>query len=137
MHKRFSVIGDVAYLSGRLREADRMEVEALGFTPFSALMQGHLGDHCWTVEFNGEPVCMYGVNKGLVWLLGSDRLLENKTRFARQSLIERDRLLSMYPVLTNIVHLNNTIHVRWLKWLGAEFGQIHNEFQEFKLCVAP
>lgn len=126
---RASHMGDVAMLKDHLREADQMELRAGGSTPYTALMNGLKlsSPHAYTVQVNGFPVAMFGVvpvansNFGVIWFLGTDKLLEIKWQFLRQSKYYLDMLSRDYQLLFNDVHHDNKLHIRWLKWLGFSF----------------
>ncbi len=64
---------------------------------------------------------------GAVWLLGSDALTQPPLR--RQFLVEGtvylDTLHRFRPLLWNVVDERNTLHVRWLKWMGFTFINRH------------
>ncbi len=87
---------------------------------------------------------MYGVvpegNNGRIWMLASDKLKHHARGLCVQSKIELDSLKQNYSMLFNIVDERNKMTMKWLKWLGFEFGQSHalgqdNQlFKEFYLC---
>lgn len=113
-----------------LRQADRVELLAgSGETPTAALLRGlEVSDECWTVLAPEGPICIFGVcalGPGLaaVWLLGSDGIVKHYREFARRSKIIMQEIADYYGVLTNLVHPDNAVHLRWLQWLGAELGE--------------
>lgn len=118
---------DVYDIAGRLRAADKAEVEALGHTPDEALMNGfNHSDLLYTILYEGKPCGMVGVGKhlegtGVVWMLGTDELTANPKAFLRKCK-ERFSDLFIEPLLCNYVHANNEAHIRYLKWMGADFG---------------
>ena len=121
---------DVLYLSDNLREADRLEVEAGGRTPFEALNNGYeRSEFLRTITYNGKPCGMVGIgfydlpdlaDMGCVWMLGTDDLTANPRRFLEAC---RAYLPDLFikPVLCNYVWAQNDVHIRYLEWMGAEF----------------
>ena len=124
-HHRKSVLSDVVDLSPHLRKADKREVETLGLTPETALCVGYIQSSvCRTiVNGDGEPVAMFGVvpsdkMSGIVWMLGSNLLLDIKTIFLKQCRHEVIQLNTLYPHLYNVIDSRNTLHIKWIKWCG-------------------
>lgn len=139
--------GDVnAILKVGLRKADRKECEAQGISEDRALRESfELSPGCLTVMSGGKPVAMFGVAPvpgdsvtGIVWFLGTDGITKITTRFLRESRKWLDHISAPYELLTNVVHIHNTIHLRWLRWLGFTTLRQVGVFQEFvKLCATP
>ena len=94
-HQRPSTILDVSWVADGMRQADVEEVKAQsGLTPRES------------------------------WMLGRDEMLtdvHDKWEFLRQSRIHLANLHAMYPVLFNFVDARNTVHLRWLRWMGFTF----------------
>lgn len=78
---------------------------------------------CSAIHEVGRPIALFGLVPGrsydVPWLLGSDRILAHWREFARRSRTELDRLRRGRP-LSNHVDARNIVHVRWLRWLGAQ-----------------
>lgn len=133
--------GDECELSLRLRQADLREIEAAtGQDPVDALREGaeQSVPSCTIIDHTGAIAGMFGATPtGRVWLLGSDALIQNPLR--RQFLRECRRYVDAlpYPLLHNVIDERNTVHVRWLKWMGFTFirrlpyGPQHLPFLEF------
>ena len=127
----------------QMRADDVREVWELGgLSPREALEQSlaHEGIH-FTALFDGEPAAIFGVVHpsllaavGIPWLLGTPLLERHWRSFAKASRQVMDELKVMYPVMTNITHAENTLSVRWLRWLGASF-EIHGIHARFRLCA--
>lgn len=137
---RFSVPEDVnRLLEIGLREADLMELKALGVTPRESLIRGYeISAPCLTVTVDGLPAAMFGVSPdpnnpmaGFVWLLGTDDLMKVSRQFLRESVKWLDLLGERFHVLANAVHQDNTIHIRWLRWIGFSFLGRRGQFIEF------
>jgi hypothetical protein len=86
-----------------------------------------------------------GNGVGRIWLIGTDELVTKPLR--SQFIRECPRYLAgmerMYKLLHNEIDERNTLHIRWLQWLGFTFirripehGVQRLPFWEFtKLCV--
>lgn len=125
---------DCVKLSQNLRDADKVELEALDKNPFQALIQSlAFSDVTFTlVDPNDEtnPAAMLGVGPGLyhgsgvVWLLGSPVIDTHGWKFLRGSKEILDHLFKISPnylSLYNCVHSENLVHINWLRWLGFKF----------------
>lgn len=70
----------------------------------------------------GELLGIGGLEgRGRVWLVTTNNILKYQTEFLRFSLRYRDKLFKTYKTLWNRVYVKNTLHIKWLKWLGAKF----------------
>lgn len=141
--------GDGEYLSERLRQEDQDECRALGVEPDLALLGSiESSTSCFSIIRNdSEVIGMFGCGPsalrqdplriGSVWLLGSPGIQDIRYTFLRQcrhwtSVLHRD-----YDVLWNWADARNTVHVKWLKWLGfriiqtAPIGTGGEQFHQF------
>lgn len=121
---------DAHCLAPHLRGADRRELAALGADPLDSLVRGvRQSMPAYTARVNGEPAAMFGVcpltrlsNHARIWLLGSDWV----TRCPMVTLRHTRRFVaaaqSRWPILSNWVHAENAIAVRWLQWAGFSLG---------------
>lgn len=141
--------GDEIQLAPRLRQADLREIEAASdLDPVDALQVGAALSvpSCTIIGNDGQVAGMFGVvpedHFGRVWLLGSDALVTKP--LSRQFLKECKQYLSglekLYPALGNVIDARNTVHIKWLRWLGFTFiRQVEIQgrpFWEFiKLCA--
>lgn len=137
---KFASRGDIeAILADGLREADLRELESLGITPRESLERGFdLSAPAMTVLVDGRPAGMFGVapdprfpQAGIIWFLGTDRLLGISRQFLRESQDWLSFLTGKYQVLANAVHEDNELHIKWLKWLGFTFLARRGPFIEF------
>ena len=127
--------GDAPCLAPRLRKADIAELSALrGIEPGVALLEGyHVSTVCFSLTLEDKTLAMFGAapsadQVGCVWLLGSEEMLNQRSWFIRNSRPWLARLHQIYPTLFNYVDKRNTAHIRWLKWLGFSFKQLHPDF---------
>lgn len=131
-HFRVATEADCQTLALKLRDADVAEIKAgTGLPPLPVLVASYRAGHTF-VGLHPEtasPEIMFGVvpvigtsDVGTVWLLGSDAILDHRTLFLRCSLEGLKLLHGLgYPMLTNLVDERNTVHIKWLRWLGFSF----------------
>tara|TARA_R100000655_G_scaffold71353_1_gene109719 strand:+ start:321 stop:797 length:477 start_codon:yes stop_codon:yes gene_type:complete len=132
---RSSEPDDIDYVARHLRDADRKEIQAyVGISPIEALSKGYQhSKKCFTGMANNKPFVMFGAvpvleDVGSIWLLGTDQVLSNKIQFLRQSKYWLDIIHKDFPLLFNYVDARNAVHIRWLKWLGFKFINLHKSF---------
>jgi len=136
---RVSHQSDCLALSRNLRQADLDEIQAAsGVMPHLALLRGfEQSSHCYTIvrpEAVYEPLAMFGVvsmalnpSVGQVWFLGSDEIKLHSMEFLRKSKGWVHNFHTEYPVLYNNIDSRNTVHIKWLQWLGFQFiNELHN-----------
>jgi hypothetical protein len=135
---------DALTLAPRMREPDKVEVTALGHTPFNALMSSfdqkdaevfsvvevpdeHEEDDEILEDYQPKVIAMFGVstsedgnNYGVPWMLASPELEQHSKQFLRHCRTWIDRLQDKYEVLYNLVHCENAQGMRWLQWCGFE-----------------
>ena len=126
---------DCAQLAPNLRQADRDEVlAASGKAPLAALLHGYMeSSECYAVRCGGQAIAIFGVvnlggGEGAPWLLGSDAILSHWREFVRHSRQELERIRQPYRRLWNFVDARNTLHRRWLAWLGAEETELEPHY---------
>ncbi len=139
-HVRSSHQGDIEkILEIGLREGDLKELHALRITARGALEHGlqHSQPECLTIVNDSLPVGMFGVapshggKAGAVWLLGTPGILGISRQFLKESRYWLDHITQGYHMVGNIVHKDNNISIRWLKWLGFTFLRRVGDFIEF------
>jgi len=127
---------DAFLLGPRMRQEDVDEVKACsGLFPAEALLLGvEKSVECYTLWAGDQPLAMYGIVEdqnpsiGCIWLLGSDLIYEHRVAFLRISRPWIERFQSQYPILYNYIDARNTVHIRWLQWLGFSFISEHPEY---------
>jgi len=127
LYVRQAAAEDPVLLAPYLRQADRNEIAAAsGQSPLEALTAGYqLSSDPRTVTENGTPIAMFGVvpvgpYKGVPWMLGSGQVEANWFSFIRRSRQEFDTLRRGWFCLENMIDERNTLHIRWIEWLGFE-----------------
>lgn len=128
---RPSIPEDVQFIADRIRPEDLQELDLHDIKPVDALTMGFVDSlQPLTVIVNGSPVAMFGIvpvgdkNPSLanpsVWLLGTQDLFTIKVPFLRQSRAWLNHIQKPFPCCGNWVDSRNTMHCRWLRWLGFE-----------------
>lgn len=122
----------VGTIANRMREIDVRECAIMGRTPKQALrLSLKASVAAWTAKVDGRPEAMFGVStlsllggEGSPWLL----MTGDAVRHARSLLVDARRysdiLQAMFPVLTNNVHADNAVAIRWLERLGFTVGPV-------------
>lgn len=133
----------VEHVAEHMRQSDRDEVRALNdLSPREALdlSLSHRGE-AWTALFDGEPAALFGVvplsllgGTAIGWLLGTTLLETHWRAFAKASRERIREVLTRFDVLINITHVDNTLSLRWLAWLGATFD-VQGIRVRFELCA--
>jgi hypothetical protein len=87
-----------------------------------------MGDKTLTmVAPTGIPVGLLGVGKsmiegaGSIWLLATDDIEKYQITFLRHSKKVLKELQQDYLALHNYVDARNSLHIKWLKWMGFTF----------------
>ena len=109
-----------------LRKQDQAELLACGvLNPLDQFRWGHKHGQCWAVIAPSGRACAVGgvipapgENSAAVWLMGTDELTLYWREFLRRSTDYIEELHRIRPILFNLVHVENEIHRRWLKWAG-------------------
>ncbi len=124
-----STDSDIVRVALKLREADRLELKACNghSNHFDSLRISVKASHQPFTIFNGdEPVGMFGVcpgkECGIPWLLGTDKLTDNKKFFISNSRRITQEWFKRYPVLINYIDCRNQVAIQWLEYLGFTMG---------------
>jgi len=152
---------DCVEIARNMREADLMEIKAGGWTdPLLCLMDSYeRTEKPFTGVWKGVPCCIFGVTRvryrmfdddgnwcsrgmGAPWMLGTDQVGTARWRVLRESQKWLDVVKVDYDILYNRVHSKNTVHIRWLKWLGFQFGSdvvypSGEVFKDFSMRIKP
>jgi hypothetical protein len=69
----------------------------------------------------GSVPCERHPGFGRVWLLGTNDIERYPKTFLRHGAEVRDMLFDGYCGLYNYTYENNSLHHKWLKWMGFTF----------------
>ena len=138
-HWRKSTPNDIVEVAENMRQEDIEECFAhSGSSPVQSLFECFFTSNpCMTmISRHGNPMGMWGIIKqpnksGQVWMLGCKNMLEDsrdKREFLRQSRIELKKLHKEFPVLFNYIDARNTVHLRWLTFMGFTIIRKHETF---------
>lgn len=125
---------DLALLVENIRDIDRTEAEAVAGMPIEQAVAEAARRSIRTRAgyVDGRLVAVWGMGMrtvlsrdGMPWLLATKVLEED--RAARRAMVlhsrsELDALSEGFTKFWNMVHSHNRIAIRWLQWLGFEFG---------------
>lgn len=141
---------DAVDIAKRLREADLKEIHAVGdSTPEESLLRGLSSpDPCYVaVDSAGIPQVIFGTAPspdhfaGYVWMMATDEIKENWVQILRETRPWIGRIRGHYRLLTNAVHSENAVHIRWLRWAGftiiREVTHNGHTFYEFAKIINP
>ena len=128
-------IKDLRYVANNLREIDKREAfYQTGQEPLQAVQFTYI---CSNVNMaiaddNDHPIVLCGVVEGgVIWMVATDRLFENKKykiQLIRKGRKWVDNLLKKYKILYNFVYAENHSAIKWLKALGFTFIKYHEHY---------
>jgi hypothetical protein len=125
-------VSELELVAEGMRAADLLELREDGYTdPFEALAKFvKESDKVALIydEVSREPVAVFGLRVavvdddagalGCVWLLGTDAIRYHRSEFLRRSRDVHKLLCAGCSATGNLVHRSNSLHIRWLRWLG-------------------
>lgn len=83
----------------------------------------------WAGFAAGKLVCVWGLisptllsDRAYLWLYTTEAISEHVFLFIRHSQIAVESMLQQYPTIVGHAIEGNSRAIRWLKWLGADFG---------------
>jgi hypothetical protein len=89
----------------------------------------HRSQHCFVCYIKGEAAAVYGMiaptllsERAYIWLLVTNTIDHNKFLFVRHSQLVIERMLELYDTLEGETHIDDARALRWMKWLGAQYG---------------
>jgi len=85
--------------------------------------------HVWVGIEDGKILATWGVipptllsDRAYLWMFHTSHLQKHVFIFVRHSQRMVQEALSLYPILVGHAVIDNDRAIRWLRWLGAEFG---------------
>lgn len=115
------------HIADHLRAADLAEIAITspGDSPREVIEEGARESRLTiTAAVDGVPAIVYGVapttdpHVGRAWMLATDDLLKVRREFLASCRAEVRLMQQTFAVLTNEVHRDNAVAIRWLEWLG-------------------
>ena len=79
-------------------------------------------------DVDGAPSMIFGIARshlegwGVPWLLATDKFDAINKRLVRRCYIQVEEMQMLFPCLHNIVHRENLVSIKWLRWLGFTIG---------------
>ena len=127
---------DVILLCDNMRDIDLLECKAMSDKePFPAILEAIAkSERTLCAYADGDLVAIWGIGKmgmfsrsGSPWMLCTPRVYDKQVRrqFLRRSREEFSSLTRGFSRLSNVVHKDNALSIRWLKWLGFDFPEGH------------
>lgn len=84
----------------------------------------------WTGSIDGVLACIWGVipptlmsYQAYLWLYTTDALKGHEFLLVRHSQMVIEEVLDEYPSIVGHAIIGSDKSIRWLKWLGAKFGE--------------
>lgn len=134
---------DCKELAPRLRQADVKELKySCGKEPLQALQASFsISEKAWAVIYKDKVIALFGLVRradiGVPWMMASDELKEIQKSFLSECKNYLNEMSEGCSLLTNYVWVGNTVHIKWLKWLGftflepIEYGVARKPFIQF------
>lgn len=123
---------DIAVILRDVRQADIDEiVEGLGVSLESELVDGISGSlNARKIVVDGQIVAVFGDavhsllgSVGVPWLISTVHVEHHARAFLKVCKPEVQGMLTRHRHLFNYVDARNAAAIRWLKWLGFDFGE--------------
>ncbi|MCA2979537.1 MAG: hypothetical protein INH37_14775 [Myxococcaceae bacterium] len=112
-----------------------MELEAATGRPATDVVVRSvaISSMCWVAAERGVPMTIFGAAPmprhedfvGVPWLVATPALIPHAVPFLRRCAPFLDEMQRRYPLLVNYTDARNTVHHRWLRWLGFTFIRRH------------
>lgn len=132
-------------IAAHLRQADIDEINTLnGLPPGVAVAYSIANSEKGAAVFiDGELCAVFGISRGVIWLVGTDEISRHPVAFFRTSRRIFRQLSNGYSKLENCVDARNIPYLRWLQWLGFDIspplhtggGSFHHVVWEARKCV--
>jgi hypothetical protein len=96
----------------------------------------------WTGHIDGQLACIWGLipptllsNQAYLWLYTTDVIKEHQFILIRHSQLVMEEILKRYKSVCGHVVFGSgdSKSVRWLKWLGAKFGEPEENGVPFRI----
>lgn len=92
----------------------------------------------WSGVHGDRLLCLWGLmpptllsDQAYLWLHTTEAVKEHEFVLVRRSQIELKKMLERYPRIVGHCEVGAERSIRWLTWLGAEFGAIEGALVPF------
>jgi hypothetical protein len=99
-----------------------------------------VSDKVWAGMVDGEIACLWGLappsflaDNAHLWLLTTDLVENHKFLFVRHSQRWMEQVRKVYPLITGHTESTNLAAIRWIRWLGGEFGPPVGGYRAFTI----
>lgn len=96
--------------------------------------------HLWVGRINDKVVCAWGLvpptllaDEAYLWLYSTPAVADHKFLFVRYSQRVIEEMLKLYPTIVGVTAIGAGDSIRWLKWLGAKFGEPVGKYIPFRI----
>ncbi len=136
MDKRWRLANDedVKDVAARLRKEDVIEGLAIkGFDVRPWLVSNYNRGLTYTMlTAEGDRVGLCGVDdagngNGVIWMIGTDLIMDHQMAFLKHGRRWLKEVTRPYKAVGNVVHAKNTVHLKWLSWMGFTFVKYHEK----------
>ncbi len=128
-------VEDVEYIEDLIRHLRASDIDEYAQTgleetvPEAVYRSVRESEECYCLlDKNERVIAIFGVSEPLlvggrlVWALGTDLVERNKKSFTKATKRALRQWVREYGLLWNTVAVSNQKTVKWLEWLGVEFG---------------
>lgn len=98
--------------------------------------------HLWIGSVEEKLICAWGLvpptllaDEAYLWLFSTPSVSEHKFVFVRYSQRVIEEMLKIYPKIVGVTAINAKDSIRWLKWLGAKFGEPQDAYLPFTIVA--
>jgi len=99
-----------------------------------------MSTYIWIGLIDGKLACIWGLipptlmsNQAYLWLYTTDVIEEHQFILVRHSQLVMEEMLKRYPSICGHAIVGNDKAIRWLKWLGARFGEPQGKGLPFRI----
>ena len=129
-------------LTKGMRDMDKLECFSVGVDPSKAVESSmDYSDMSFTIMTKDNKVmAIFGAgqaNEPFIWMLGTNQVDRYAKDFLKHCRNWVWAFASFYGSVSNRIHVDNLVCIKWLKWCGAEFGEPESFkgelFRKFKI----
>lgn len=115
-------------------EGPKIENDSMGILAFCQQMSVET----WTGYVDDRLICCWGLipptilsNQAYLWMHSTPEVTKHSFLIVRHSQLVIEEMLQKYPRIVGDCRVGADHSIRWLKWLGASFGESNGEFIPF------